>query len=87
MDNLTKYADELSKKKAGADIAQEMGTLYARVEKLLKLEVIEQSRDELDTTGVKFTASNVLTRDNDNAIGKIDVTPSAKSKDDTSCHT
>jgi len=74
VDNLKKYTEELSKKGAEADIARETSVLHDRVEELLKLDVVQQSRDEMDSTNVKFTASTSVSKDCDNVIGKIDVT-------------
>jgi len=81
VDNLKKYTEELSKKGAEADIARETSVLHDRVEELLKLDVLQQSRDDMVSTDVKFTASTLLTKDCDNLIGKIDVTVSAKCKE------
>jgi len=78
VDNLKKYTEELSKKGAEADIARETSVLHDRVEELSKLDVIQQSCDDMDSTDVKFTASTLLTKDCYNLIGKIDVTILAK---------
>ena len=81
VDSLKKYTEELSRKGAGADIARDTSVLHDRVEELLKLEVIEQSRDDMDSIDVKFTASTVVSEECINAVGKIDVTISAKGEE------
>ena len=59
VDNLKNYTDELSRTGAGTDIAQEMSVVHIaqemsvvhdRVEELLKLDVMEQSRDDMNST-------------------------------------
>ena len=75
MESLKKYTEELSLKGSPGDIARETTTLENRFKELLKFEVIEHSRDDLHSIDVKFTQTSV---NNDNIIGKVDVTVTAK---------
>jgi len=78
VDNLKKYTGELSKKGAGAEIVREMSVIHDRVNELLNLDVIEQSRDDMNSTDIRFIPSTVLSENCDSAIGKIKVLILAK---------
>ena len=72
MENLKKYAEELSLKGSPGDIARETNALKIRTAELLKLHTcIEQSGKNLDSVSVRFTHKTV---DSDNIIGKFEVT-------------
>jgi len=81
VDNLKTYTGELSRKGAGAEIAREMSVIHDRVEELMNLDVIEQSRDGVHSTDIRFTPSTVLSENCNNAIGKIKVLFWAKGKE------
>lgn len=74
MDSLKKYAEELSKMGAVADVARESGALHDRVNDLLKFDIIEQTRDKFHSTEVGFTAAKF----EGNLVGEVKVTATEK---------
>ena len=80
MEGLKKYTNELSNKGAAGDIAAEAVVLHDRVEELLKVDVIQNSRDSIDAIEVQFNKSTSLDKVN-NFLGevKVEVKPKGKS--------
>jgi hypothetical protein len=70
-ESLVKYTEELQKKGAASDIAQQFNSLRNRTSELLKLDVIHQTVNGLGSLDVTFATPTWQTLSKDNIVGKI----------------
>jgi hypothetical protein len=70
-ESLVKYTEELQKKGAASDIAQQSNTLHDRAAELQKLDVIHQTINTLGSLEVIFSASTWPPVSSSSVVGKI----------------
>ena len=66
------YTEEVSKNGTTGDIARDSDVLRSRTDDLVKLELIERARNNVDCLVIKFTPSTLLSTGLSNVVGEID---------------